>query len=560
MFRGSLGRLGQVLVAGGLLASSVVWAQTPPGPAKDELRQKIAEGAEACRKTLGSAPPEVKLGEIEDFCTCMGVQEAAMSEMAGADRTALRPQLQQMCVGIIRKNVQNPASPPASQPASSPPPAAPSVVPSVAEIPRNPFFGLWAESERDCTAASTNEIPDSGNFVFIGEKTHYDRFDRCRITGTQGGGQERNYSLSCYGEGEAKKIASRVTYTLSGSGGLLRQAGAAPASRLMICSRRAPGWVREVGRSLFNVVESDAASSASVASSSPAVATKILSWTLTANGAGAPVAYVRTVPDQMAIRAGYAPTPPIVDALMMYCRAKDSIGLRTILKPGARESRIAINFAGDAFPLALDRQGLAAQKDWAAVAKEWEGIQKGITEADRQRPDYAPHVEILYGKGYQIGGNIDLDGMPQARDRLRAQCAEAIASGVPAGNYRTSGIDGFGEDVVAVSAPTGVLPGSSAVIPKPKAAPDCSAAFERSYSALRRKELDLAGQTGAVMQTQPRFFWNFCPIVQQEIAAAKQIIAAANACPSHRRAASIKAEATTKLAKRQRELARPKCM
>ena len=95
---------------------------------------------------------------------------------------------------------------------------------------------------------------------------------------------------------------------------------------------------------------------------------------------------------------------------------------------------------------------------------------------------------------------------------------------------------------------------------KPKATPDCAAAFERNYGALRRKELDLAGQTGAVMQTQPRFFWDFCPITRQEIAVAKQILAAANACPSHRNAAGIKSQALAKLAKRQAELQRPRCM
>lgn len=140
----TIGRFGLLMLAGGLFAASAVTAQTSPSPGTDDLRRKVAEGTEFCRKTLASAPPDIKIGEVEEFCACMGVQEAAMGEMAEAGKASLRPQLQQMCVGTLRsRQGQSAASPaPAVQPAFPPssPPAAP-VPPATAPAPDSSSAG-----------------------------------------------------------------------------------------------------------------------------------------------------------------------------------------------------------------------------------------------------------------------------------------------------------------------------------------------------------------------------------------------------------------------------------
>jgi hypothetical protein len=79
---------------------------------RDAAFAKIAAGAEFCRKNLQSAPRDVKLGEVDAFCRCMGIHEAAF-DMGGVkeeDRPAMRPALQQMCVGMIRQQLTREAN------------------------------------------------------------------------------------------------------------------------------------------------------------------------------------------------------------------------------------------------------------------------------------------------------------------------------------------------------------------------------------------------------------------------------------------------------------------
>jgi hypothetical protein len=106
---------------------------------------KIAAGAEFCRRNLQSAPPDVKLGEVDQFCRCMGVQEAALSEggLQEEAKASMRPQLQQMCVSIIRKQAAGEPNQatvlPKSEPATPLPSAAvPVSPPSVAPQPTVP--------------------------------------------------------------------------------------------------------------------------------------------------------------------------------------------------------------------------------------------------------------------------------------------------------------------------------------------------------------------------------------------------------------------------------------
>jgi len=436
----TIGRFGLLLLAGCLFAASAVTAQTSQSPGADDLRRKVTEGTEFCRKTLASAPPDIKIGEVEEFCACMGVQEAAMGEMAEAGKASLRPQLQQMCVGTLRsRQGLGTASPaPAVMPAA---PGSSGATPGSAEPPRT----------------------------------------------------------------------------------------APPAA---------------------------------------AAITRFEAWSLTTNRAGASIAYIRTAPFQD-VPSAKAPQPaPAVDAFIMYCRAKDAIGLRALAKPGLRLDRVEFAIGGWGTIVKLGANGVANPKDWTQLVKDLAEADKHNPPPD-QRQNFDPYIEFQLSRQQNgpPGGRVNVDGIGAARVRLRTLCADAAATGGPIGNFDTTGIEGFPEEAIVPAAPNrtpvgvpAIAPRASAVEAKPKAAPDCAAAFERNYAALRRKELDLAGQTGAVMQTQPRFFWDFCPITRQEIAVAKQILAAANACPSHRNAAAIKSQALAKLAKRQAELQRPRCM
>lgn len=113
-------------VAGFILSGVVAWAQTDQKPAvPDAMRQGVAQGAAFCKAHLASAPADLKLGEVEEFCTCMGVNEYAMQDMTNEAKASLRPRQQQMCMEIVRKQGQAPA--PAATPAAppSPPPAPP---------------------------------------------------------------------------------------------------------------------------------------------------------------------------------------------------------------------------------------------------------------------------------------------------------------------------------------------------------------------------------------------------------------------------------------------------
>lgn len=110
-----------------LSAPPATQAQAPaPSAETDALRRGVVQGAAICKANLASAPADLKLGEVEEFCTCMGVHEFAMSEMTNEAKASLRPRQQQMCVEIVRKQGTAPA--PATTPAAPPsPPPAPSV-------------------------------------------------------------------------------------------------------------------------------------------------------------------------------------------------------------------------------------------------------------------------------------------------------------------------------------------------------------------------------------------------------------------------------------------------
>lgn len=262
-----------ILAGAALLVSLAAMAQQPqPGQGDtEELRRGTAEGVATCKANLTSAPADLKLSEVEDFCGCMGVNEFVMAKgaMSDADKAVIRPRQQQMCLASIRKDsapaqataptqpVPAPAPPaavsaPVETPSATTPPALPQPAPVASG---NPYFGLWAENQQICREASTNEIPDVDGFVFIGEKTVYDRHTRCRITGITGRGQEKTYNQSCYGEGEVSKFALKSNYALLGTNGLQFTLKGGQKVNLTLCTRETPAWVREVGRSLFKVVE-----------------------------------------------------------------------------------------------------------------------------------------------------------------------------------------------------------------------------------------------------------------------------------------------------------------
>lgn len=267
-----------IITAAMLLVSAAASAQTPADADPAEaLRRGTAEGAAYCKANLASAPGDLKVGEIEAFCSCMGVNEYAMKSMDDATKAMLRPRQQQTCIASLRKDsapaqTVMPASPPVPAMAQPPQaaPAAPAPVPAppatevatspVATSPvSNPFYGVWGATRAACVEASKDQAPEATEkdyFLFIGEKIQLESYEFCRILKTTGSGQERTYRLKCDSEGSEETETYDVKFALSGSDALInRRSG----QKLMLCTRNTPAWVKEVGKRLFNVVEGQGA-------------------------------------------------------------------------------------------------------------------------------------------------------------------------------------------------------------------------------------------------------------------------------------------------------------
>lgn len=305
--------------AGFILSGAVAWAQTDPKPA---IPEALRQGAALCKANLGSAPPDLKLGEVEEFCTCMGVNEYAMQDMTNEAKASLRPRQQQMCMEIVRKQGETPAR----------------------------------------AQASTPSLP---------------------------------------------------------------QAAPAPA-------------------------EQPAASPpAPAAASQPPAVERFEQWTINTNITGAPVAYAR------------ATNSDAVAAFIMYCRARDSIGLRVRYKSGSIEKLVGLNMAGDVTEFDTDKNGLVPQKSWADFVKYWLENEKHFTPERRKQPDYSGVIEL--STGTRDNGQINLDGLGDTRKRLLTICADAIAKGAPEGNYITTGLAAFDTEILVGSAPNGT-PASVAVV------------------------------------------------------------------------------------------------
>jgi len=326
--------IGRAAVAVGfILSGAMAWAQADPKPADtDALRRGVTQGAALCKANLASAPPDLKLGEVEEFCTCMGVHELAMSDMTNEAKASLRPRQQQMCVEIIRKQGQAPA--PAAAPAA--PPSPPPAAPVIAEQP----------------------------------------------------------------------------------------AGNPPAA---------------------------------AAAALPPPVEKIEQWTINTNITGAPVAYARATGSDS------------VAAIMMYCRAKDAIGLRVRYKGGSHEKKLGLNMAGDVTELDTDKNGVVSQKASADFVKDWLESEKHFTPERRKQPDYSGGIELFTGN--RDAGTINLDGLGDTRKRLLERCADAIAKGAPEGNYITTGLAAFDTEVLVGSAPNGTPSSVAVVAPSAPAEP-----------------------------------------------------------------------------------------
>ncbi|HEV7259493.1 MAG TPA: hypothetical protein VGN82_17055 [Bosea sp. (in: a-proteobacteria)] len=78
-------------------------ARAPALAETEALRRGAAEGAAYCKANITTAPGDLAISEIEAFCSCMGVNEFAMTSMDDATKAMLRPRQQQACVAEIRK-------------------------------------------------------------------------------------------------------------------------------------------------------------------------------------------------------------------------------------------------------------------------------------------------------------------------------------------------------------------------------------------------------------------------------------------------------------------------
>lgn len=227
------------------------------------------------------------------------------------------------------------------------------------------------------------------------------------------------------------------------------------------------------------------AASSAAAAATPAVE-KIEQWTINTNIAGAPIAYVRAM------------DAPAVEAFTMYCRAKDAIGLRVKFKSGFGEKEISFPMAGWEIPLVIGSNGLVTQGSWAEFVKAWLDDEKN-TRADRKLPDYSGVRDFTVKQ--RISGKANLDGLTATRERMRSLCADAIAKGVAAGNYLTTGLAAFDPEVLVGAAPSGapagvpvVAPRGPAVEAKPKPVARCTiteaqvkAAFDQESYQFRER-------------------------------------------------------------------------
>ena len=183
----ALGAISLLLAVASFASSAAsVWAQSPES-SKDETVRKIAQGDAFCRSNLSSAPADLRAAEVDAFCRCMGVPEAAMSEGGLADdgKAAMRSQLQQMCVGIVRKDAPKGAESNATAPTSIPASAVAPAAASEKAAPPMTYLGKWGESKDACyfEITKTFVIEDTG-----GEKYKF-RILKTEIV------NDRNYRL-----------------------------------------------------------------------------------------------------------------------------------------------------------------------------------------------------------------------------------------------------------------------------------------------------------------------------------------------------------------------------
>lgn len=117
-----------------------VAALAQDSPEKQEMLRRLAEQANECLRTIATrAPPDLRVVEVQDYCKCMGIQETAISTIDEAGKNQMRPQLQQMCLGIIRKGQTSASAASPAEPAPAPPPPPPAA-PTQQDSRRSEFF------------------------------------------------------------------------------------------------------------------------------------------------------------------------------------------------------------------------------------------------------------------------------------------------------------------------------------------------------------------------------------------------------------------------------------
>lgn len=538
-------------VAGLILSGAAACAQADPKPADtDALRRGVAQGAAFCKAHLASAPPDLKLGEVEEFCTCMGVHEFAMSEMTNEAKASLRPRQQQMCVEIVRKQGQAPVSAPGPAATPATPSASPPAAPATAEQPaRNApaaaalpppveRFDQWTLNT-NITGAPVAYARATDSDIVVAFMMYCRAKDSIGLrVRFKGGAHEKDIGLNMGGD---------VVEFTPDKNGVVSQKSWADFLKFWLenekhftpARRKEPDYSGVLGiftpKREIGGINLDGLGDARK---------RLLQMCADAITKGAPEGnYITTglAAFDAEVLVGSAPNGTPSSVVVVAPHASSEPAQPVARRPGT------LPFEGEWRQSTNDTcQGSQTITRKAVVERPSGSVDTFKVLGLKQLSDTAYNLTV---RVHDVAGHGT-----STRNRVLRLDMKGEDAMTGTGPYYD------GRTVEFLRCPDRAPSGAAAVAPKPKAVTNCSAAFERNYAALRRKELDLAGQTGAVMQSTPRFFWNFCPIVRQEIAAAQQIIAAANACPSHPRAVGIRSEATAKLAKRQRELARPNCV
>jgi hypothetical protein len=111
-----------------------------------------------------------------------------------------------------------------------------------------------------------------------------------------------------------------------------------------------------------------------------------------------------------------------LNAVTMYCRTPDSIGMIIYPKSGVNVKSVYFWIAGDGNELRLERRNIVNQKDWSYLAAEVERMERDMQVVRAANPNEVidPSIPISVDTGGEAA--YDFSGMTEARKKLKSMC------------------------------------------------------------------------------------------------------------------------------------------